>query len=84
MPCYSVFPESHIGNAEEWYVSRLVPAETLPAEWAHDDTMPIFDKKVGQRYKYYLTDFGRHVASTVLQLRELHVIPALAHPPSAG
>jgi hypothetical protein len=41
-------------------------------------------KKIGQRYKYYLTDFGRQVASTVLQLRELHVIPALAHPPSAG
>jgi len=41
-------------------------------------------KKVGQRYKYYLTDFGRQVASTVLQLRELHVIPALARPPSAG
>jgi hypothetical protein len=41
-------------------------------------------KKIGQRYKYYLTDFGRQVASTVLQLRELHVIPALAHQPSAS
>jgi hypothetical protein len=35
-------------------------------------------KKVGQRYKYYLTDFGRQVATMVLKLRELHVIPALA------
>ena len=41
-------------------------------------------KKVGQRYKYYLTDFGRHVATMVLKLRELHVIPALAHLSAAG
>ena len=41
-------------------------------------------KKVGQRYKYYLTDSGRHVAKLVLELRELHVIPTLAHPPSAN
>lgn len=33
----------HIGNAEEWYVSRVVPAETLPAEWVHDDALPLFD-----------------------------------------
>jgi hypothetical protein len=36
-------------------------------------------KKVGHRYKYYLTDLGRQVATTVLKLRELVVIPALAH-----
>jgi len=41
-------------------------------------------KKVGQRYKYYLTDFGRQVATMVLKLRELHVIPTLAHPPAAA
>jgi hypothetical protein len=41
-------------------------------------------KKVGQRYKYYLTDFGRHVATMVLKLRELHVIPTLAHLSAAG
>jgi hypothetical protein len=35
-------------------------------------------KKVGMRYKYYLTEFGRQVATLVLKLRELHVIPALA------
>jgi hypothetical protein len=35
-------------------------------------------KKIGQRYKYYLTDFGRQVVTTVLELRELLVIPALA------
>jgi uncharacterized damage-inducible protein DinB/predicted RNase H-like HicB family nuclease len=33
----------HVGNAEEWYVSRLVPPETLPAEWEHDDELPIFE-----------------------------------------
>ncbi len=32
----------HIGNAEEWYVSRLVALETLPPEWEHDEAMPIF------------------------------------------
>jgi predicted RNase H-like HicB family nuclease/uncharacterized damage-inducible protein DinB len=31
----------HIGNAEEWYVSRLVPPETLPAEWEHDEALPV-------------------------------------------
>jgi DNA-binding IclR family transcriptional regulator len=41
-------------------------------------------KKVGRRYKYYLTDFGRQVATLVLDLRELHAIPALARPPSAS
>jgi len=39
-------------------------------------------KKVGHRYKYYLTDFGRTAATTVLKLRELYVIPALAQPPT--
>jgi predicted RNase H-like HicB family nuclease/uncharacterized damage-inducible protein DinB len=32
----------HIGNAEEWYVSRLVPPETLPAEWKNDEALPIY------------------------------------------
>jgi predicted RNase H-like HicB family nuclease/uncharacterized damage-inducible protein DinB len=32
----------HIGNAEEWYVSRLVPPNTLPPEWEHDEGLPIF------------------------------------------
>jgi len=31
----------HIGNAEEWYVSRLVSPETLPAEWEHDEDLPL-------------------------------------------
>ena len=38
-------------------------------------------KKVGLRYKYYLTDFGRQVAALVLKLRERHIIPALAQAP---
>lgn len=35
-------------------------------------------KKVGKRYKYYLTDFGRQVALMALKLREMVVIPGLA------
>lgn len=35
-------------------------------------------KKVGKRYKYYLTDFGREVASLALKLREMVIIPQLA------
>jgi len=33
----------HIGNSDEWYVSRLVAPETLPPEWEHDEEMPIFE-----------------------------------------
>jgi uncharacterized damage-inducible protein DinB/predicted RNase H-like HicB family nuclease len=33
----------HVGNAEQWYVSRLVPPDTLPAQWRHDEEMPLFD-----------------------------------------
>lgn len=33
----------HIGNAEQWYVSRLVPAGSLPQEWAHDADLPIIE-----------------------------------------
>lgn len=36
-------------------------------------------KKVGRHYKYYLTEFGREVATLTLKLRELVVIPALAY-----
>ena len=35
-------------------------------------------KKVGKRYKYYLTEFGRQVVVMALKLRELVVIPELA------
>lgn len=33
----------HVGDAEEWYVSRIVPPETLPPEWEHDENLPIFE-----------------------------------------
>jgi len=33
----------HTGNAEEWYVSRLVPVEALPPEWEHDEALPILE-----------------------------------------
>jgi hypothetical protein len=35
-------------------------------------------KKIGNRYKYYLTKFGRQSASMALKLREMVVIPELA------
>jgi len=35
-------------------------------------------KKVGRRYKYYLTRFGRSAVAAALKLRELVVIPTLA------
>ncbi len=35
-------------------------------------------KKVGKRYKYYLTDLGRETATLALKLREMVVIPTLA------
>ena len=37
-------------------------------------------KKVGKRYKYYLTKLGRIVVSTALKLRELFVLPSLNEP----
>jgi hypothetical protein len=37
-------------------------------------------KKVGSTYKYYLTEFGRHVVLTALKLKQLFLIPALAVP----
>jgi hypothetical protein len=37
-------------------------------------------KKVGKRYKYYLTDLGRQVAAMALKLREMVVIPMLSQP----
>lgn len=33
----------HIGNADQWYVSRIVPPETLPAEWEEDEDLPPFE-----------------------------------------
>jgi len=36
-------------------------------------------KKVGRRYKYYLTEFGRQVLLMALKLREMVIIPELAH-----
>lgn len=37
-------------------------------------------KKIGHRYKYYLTTLGRTVATAALKLRELVIIPALTRP----
>ncbi len=38
-------------------------------------------KRVGTRYKYYLTRLGMHIVSTALKLRELFVIPQLSRTP---
>ncbi len=40
-------------------------------------------KKIGERYKYYLTTLGRTVATTALKLRALVVIPMLNQPVAA-
>lgn len=39
-------------------------------------------KRAGKCYRYYLTDFGRTVATTALKLRELVIIPHLASCPA--
>ena len=39
-------------------------------------------KRAGNCYRYYLTDFGRTVATTALKLRELVIIPQLASCPA--
>jgi hypothetical protein len=39
-------------------------------------------KKVGKRYKYYLTEFGRQSVAMALKLREMTVIPALDFTPA--
>ncbi len=33
----------HVGNAEQWYLSRLVPPESLPPEWQDDADLPLFE-----------------------------------------
>jgi len=40
-------------------------------------------KKIGKRYKYYLTTLGRTVATAALKLRELVIIPMLNQPAAA-
>jgi hypothetical protein len=40
-------------------------------------------KKIGRRYKYYLTTLGRTVATAALKLRELVIIPMLNQPVTA-
>ena len=39
-------------------------------------------KKVGHRYKYYLTQTGRQATTMALKLREMYVIPTLAYAPA--
>lgn len=31
----------HVGNSEQWYVSRVVSRDSLPAEWEHDHALPL-------------------------------------------
>lgn len=39
-------------------------------------------KRVQKSYRYYLTDFGRHVSLLAIKLREIVVIPSLASNPA--
>ena len=41
-------------------------------------------KRVGRRYKYYLTEFGRQAAAMALKLREMVIIPSFAYRSSAS
>src|SRR5262249_2913394 len=43
-----------------------------------------FLKKIGKRYKHYLTKLCRIVVTTALKLRELVIIPSLNQPASVG
>jgi len=36
-------------------------------------------KRVSHSYRYYLTDLGRQAATLALKLREIIIIPELAH-----
>ena len=40
-------------------------------------------RRIGRTYKHYLTELGRRVVLTGLKLREMVIIPALAHPARA-
>lgn len=37
-------------------------------------------KRIGRTYKYYLTRLGRRLVALALKLREMFIIPSLAHP----
>ena len=37
-------------------------------------------KRIGRRYKYYVTELGRRAVITGLKLREIFVLPQLASP----
>jgi len=37
-------------------------------------------KRIGHRYKYYVTELGRRAIVTGLELRELFVLPQLTSP----
>jgi hypothetical protein len=62
----------HVGNAGEWYVSRIVPPETLPPEWADDERLPItpfleMEDRTSRERLRHLTD--AELATVVTQPR---------------
>jgi len=57
----------HLPDKNSGQMTRL-----LKRLWVHG-----LIKKVGKRYKYYLTDFGRQVAAMALKLRQMVLIPEL-------
>lgn len=60
----------HVGNTEQWYVSRLVPPETLPAEWEDDDRLPLFT----------FLDMERHTAAERLRRLTDAELAAVVYP----
>jgi uncharacterized damage-inducible protein DinB/predicted RNase H-like HicB family nuclease len=67
----------HVGNAEEWYVSRLVSPETLPPEWEHDKDMPVFEFLDMERR----TALARLRQLTAKERSEVHYPTAWAYQP---
>ncbi|MCL7452080.1 MAG: DinB family protein [Anaerolineae bacterium] len=60
----------HLANAEQWYVSRLVDPETLPAEWDREEAMSMLD----------LLDMERRTAMERLQMLTASERTEVFHP----
>jgi hypothetical protein len=64
----------------EWAISGFRAADLSPARasyWLQRLRTHGLIKKIGHRYKYYLTKLGRSIVATALSIRESTVIPTL-------
>ena len=68
LPSRSGSPRRHLPDKNSGLVSRLLKRLRIHG----------LIKKVGNTYKYYLTQFGKDVIATGLKFRELVLIPPLA------